>query len=338
MIIFLYGPNTFLSRIKLKELKDRFLKEVDLSGASITAIDGETAGLEQINEAIAPVSLFSRKRMIVVSNLFLNKKENIFKDLVGYLKNKKEKSSTDDKDSNIIIFLDSLEKEEKLTKDKNSLFQFLIKEKYVIKSNHLSNTETTMWAQKEVEARGGKITRQAASLLASLLGSDLWKIDNEINKLINYKNGQKQALLLQEEETAEIQIKDIEELVKGNLDERIFALTDALSNKNKAMAVKLFKEQLDAGLADQYLLFMVTRQFKILLRIKQAMEVGQNSRQIITDLKIHPFAAQKGMAQARNFSLNVLKEIFKKLIKIDYKIKSGQGEARVMLGELIASY
>jgi len=115
-------------------------------------------------------------------------------------------------------------------------------------------------------------------------------------------------------------------------------LTDALSNKNKAMAVKLFKEQLDAGLADQYLLFMVTRQFKILLRIKQAMEVGQNSRQIITDLKIHPFAAQKGMAQARNFSLNVLKEIFKKLIKIDYKIKSGQGEARVMLGELIASY
>jgi DNA polymerase-3 subunit delta len=337
MIIFLYGPNTFLSRIKLKELKDRFLKEVDPGGASITTIDGETAGLEQINEVIAPVSLFSRKRMIIVSNLFLNKKENIFKDLTTYLKHKKEKSGAESANGNIIIFLDSLEKEEKLTKDKNNLFQFLSKEKYVIRSEHLSNTETTMWAQKEVEARGGKITRQAASLLASLLGSDLWKIDNEINKLINYKNGQKQALLLQEE-VAEIQIKDIEELVKGNLDERIFALTDAISNKNKSLAVKLFEEQLEAGLADQYLLFMMTRQFKILLRIKQALEIGQNSRQIIAELKIHPFAAQKGMTQARNFSLSILKEIFKKLIKIDYKIKSGQGEARVMLGELIASY
>ncbi len=62
MIIFLYGEDTFRSRRKLNELKEKFLREVDPSGNSLTILDGEKTELEKINEAISPSSLLSKKK------------------------------------------------------------------------------------------------------------------------------------------------------------------------------------------------------------------------------------------------------------------------------------
>ena len=70
MIIFLYGEDTFRSRKKLKELKNRFLKEIDSSGYSLAVIDGEKTCLEEINSAVSALSLFTKKRMIVISDIF----------------------------------------------------------------------------------------------------------------------------------------------------------------------------------------------------------------------------------------------------------------------------
>lgn len=328
MIIFLYGEDSFSSRRKLNILKERFLKEVDSSGNSLSIIDGSTASLEKINELISPSSLLAEKRMVVIEDLFKNKKNDIFDQIFVYFKNKKN-------EDNIIIFWDSLGIEEKVTKNKDGLLSFLKKQKFSIPFKTLSNTEVTNWARKEVEARGGKISVQAAATLASYLGSNLWQINSEIDKLINYKAGQK-LNISDNEKGSIIEKEDVENMVRGNFDEKIFALTDALSAKNKALAVKLLEEQIDAGLTDEYLLSMITRQFKILLQIRQALDTGENQRKIASVLKIHPFVAQKGMVQARNFNLPVLKNIFKKLVEIDYSMKSGQGDIKSMLNLLIA--
>ena len=50
MIIFLYGADTFRSREKLKSLKDRFIREVDRSGLNLIELDGEKAGINDINK------------------------------------------------------------------------------------------------------------------------------------------------------------------------------------------------------------------------------------------------------------------------------------------------
>ena len=101
MIIFLYGEDTFRSRRKLNELKDKFLRDVDPNGTSLQVVDGEVARIEEIGELVGPASLFSRKRMIVIEHIFNNKDQTIFEELFAYLKNK---GIAD----NIIIFWDSL--------------------------------------------------------------------------------------------------------------------------------------------------------------------------------------------------------------------------------------
>lgn len=354
MIIFLYGGDTFRSRGKLNELKEKFLREVDPSGNSLTALDGEKVSLEKINDSAGASSLLSKKRMVIIENLFTNKSKTIFNEINDYFKNKKDSD-------NIIIFLDNLSGAEKLPKYKSELFKFLTKQKYAQEFKPLSNTESTIWAKKEIEARGGKVSREAAAELASLLGSDLWQINNEIDKLINFKAAQKlplrQSLSVEDSGAAKsaqmparqnplagdsaeagsvIELEDVKNLVRGQFDENIFALTDAISARNKRLAVKLLEEQIEAGLADSYLLTMITRQFKILMQIRQAFDLGQTSRTMASQLKIHPFVVQKGMGQARNFTLPVLKNIFSRLVEIDYLMKSGKAEIRPALSLLIA--
>jgi DNA polymerase-3 subunit delta len=329
MIIFLCGEDTFRSRRKLNELKEKFLREVDPSGNSLTALDGATASVEKINEAVNPASLLSKKRMIIIENIFLNKGKLIFSQLAFYFKTKKT-------EENIIVFWDSAIDGKKLSQDRKELFKFLSKAKYTQEFKALSNTEAISWTKKEVELRGGKISREALLVFTSLLGSDLWQIDNEIDKLLNYKLSQKLALAANGRVTS-IETEDIKNLVSGQFNERIFALTDAISNKNKKEAARLMEDQLGGGLGESYLLNMIVRQFRILLQIRQALDAGLTPRKIINLLKLHPFIVQKGVNQARNFSLNSLKNIFTQLTRIDYLMKSGQADAKTMLSLFLAA-
>jgi len=325
MIIFLYGDDTFRSRRKLNEMKDRFVREVDKTGGGLTVIDGSKADMKEINEAAAPSSLFSQKRMVVIENIFAQKSKTLMDELDVYLKQIKNQD-------NIIIFWDQISGEKM---GKNKLFSTLAKEKFVQCFKSLSNTEATNWARSEIHARGAKITQQSAFLLTSLFGSDLWQLNNEINKLINYKRAKNQDLGLKEPEII-IENADIEELSRGNVDENIFALTDAISNKNKPKALELLEKEISAGVTDVYLLAMIVRQIKILMQVRQALDHGHSSRKIVSELKLHPFVVQKSMGQVRNFNFPILKNMLKELINSDMKLKTGQGDLKSELSLMIA--
>ena len=163
-----------------------------------------------------------------------------------------------------------------------------------------------------------------------MFGSDLWQLHNEIDKLVNFKKAQ----LLPESE-AVINEEDVESLSRGNVDANIFALTDAIGNKNKALAIKLLEQEIEAGVAEQYLLTMVVRQFKILLQVKEAIETGMSPRKMTSQLHLHPYVVQKCSTQVRSFSMPLLKNIFSSLLEIDKAIKSGQGDFKSALDLMI---
>jgi len=343
MLIFLYGEDNFRSRLKLNELKDKYLREIDKLGSGLKILAGAKAVFSQIAEAVSPSSLLSKKRLIVVEDIFLNKDQAILEKLLDYFK----KRETSD---NIIVFWESGLKLKKirnamapmfiggdgqdkpLNKKQAEFFKFLTKQKYAYSFNLLSNTESAGWAKKQASSRGGKISAKAAELLVGLVGVDGWQISNELDKLVNYKAANKLTGA-----EADIEVEDVRNLVQGNFSENIFALTDALSVRNKALAAKLLTEQLEAGLDEGRLLNMFVWQFRALLQIKQATEAGLSQRQIASQLKLHPYVAQKGLAQARNFTLPILKNMLSRLAEIDYQVKSGRGDFLAGLNMLIAT-
>ena len=89
MIIFLYGEDSFRSRQKLNELKEKFLREIDPSGNSLTVLNGETADMSRISESIGAGSLIAKKRMVVIESIFLNNSQSFLPQVRQYLKDKK---------------------------------------------------------------------------------------------------------------------------------------------------------------------------------------------------------------------------------------------------------
>jgi len=178
--------------------------------------------------------------------------------------------------------------------------------------------------------------------LLSALAENLWQVHNELEKIIAFKksglikNVAKEGSEKKNLPRPMIEESEVYEMVRGKLDTSIFSLTDAIGARNKAQALKLLEEQIESGAAETYLLSMILRQFKIILRIRAALDLGGNSRSMSASLKLHPFIVQKGVGQARFFSLGSLKKILSRLVRMDYELKTGQGDLKTGLSLLIA--
>lgn len=320
MIIFLYGADTFRSHRMLQEMKNKFIHDTDHDANSLGLVDGQSATLKEIGEKINTGSLFVKKRLVVVENIFKNKKTKIFAELTDYLK----KFSTGD--DNIIIFID----EELNTKDKplkvdaKKLFTFLSKQKFVQEFKVLTNLQLLNFIKKEAATYQKEVGASAATYLINLTSGDLWLIAGEIKKLAFYSSGK----IITE--------SDVKELCVGAVSEDIFALTDALSARNKTTALQLLEDQYAAGLSDEYLIAMLVRQFKILLQLRTALDTNMSPVEITASLRLHPFVVKKGLSQARNFSAESLKNCLNQLIHLDFSNKNGLSHIKTELMLLIS--
>ncbi|PLX26712.1 DNA polymerase III subunit delta [Candidatus Parcubacteria bacterium] len=320
MLFFIHGQDTFRCKEKLNEIKNKFEREVDKTGSAIMFIDGEKADINEINEASGAGSLFSKKRLIIIENIFENKNKEILKELKTYFEEQEKKQ---DENSNIFVIIHSG------NIDKRSvLWKYLSSQKFVQEFELLSATAASAWVVERAKNKQAHISRNASLKLTALFGSDLWKLDSELNKLINYKNAKVSKLL---DSVTEIKDDDIELMCRGNVDENIFAFSDAIANKNKSQAVMLLENELEAGVAPTYLMHMITRQFRILIQVRRALDDGLSQRKISTELKLHPYVVQKSIQQAGNFTEQKLKIIFSKLLKLDKELKTGQSDFKITI-------
>lgn len=321
MIIFLHGADTFRSHRLLQEMKNKFIKDTDKDASSLSMLSGTTTSLKEIAEKVNTGSLFVKKRLVVIENIFKNKKTKIFIELIDYLK---KFSAPED---NIIIFIDEElnSKEKPLKADAKKLFTFLGKQKFVQEFKALSNLQLLSFIKKECEIYGKEMSGGAGSLLINYTNGDLWLLASEIKKLAFYS----QNKIISE--------ADVKEMCVGAVNEDIFALTDALSSKNKAQALKLLEEQYAAGLSDEYLIAMLIRQFKILLQIRTTIDNNLSPSETASLLKLHPYVIKKGLTQARNFSADLLKNYLNQLIRLDFSNKNGLSEIKTELMLLISS-
>jgi len=320
MIIFFYGPESFLKKRKLQELKDRFIKEIDVESNSLEVLDGQTIDLKTLNEKINTGSLFTAKRMIIINQIFKNKKSKIFSELATYL------AKIANEDDKIIVFVDDElnTKKTPLTTEQKKLFNFLIKQKFIQEFKPLTNAGLMNFIKKEANSYHKEISPSAALELIKKTGSDLWLISQSIKK----------AALSQEEKI--ISLETINATATEIFNEDIFSLTDAISAKNKKLALKILEEQYAAGSGDEYLLTILVRQFKNLLMIKDAVENKVKPDQTAKQLGLHPFVVKKGLLQTRNFKKEELKYFLNRLLFLDYANKTGQSEIRTELSLLIA--
>ena len=65
------------------------------------------------------------------------------------------------------------------------------------------------------------------------------------------------------------------------------------------------------------------------------LDGGAGKEAIVAALKLHPFVADKVLLQARNFTLEHLERIYRRLLDADVAMKTGRAEETVVLDLLV---
>jgi DNA polymerase-3 subunit delta len=202
--------------------------------------------------------------------------------------------------------------------------QFLI---YWEEYQSLTPAETVTWLQNEAVKRQGKIEQTAAQHLQYLIGNDLFRLQNELAKLLAYANGRAIAK------------KDVETLVDAVLQEEVFKFIEAIGQKNRGLASESLIKQLLAGVNELQLLSLITRNFRILIQIQDLLNRAHGEylppAKVATLINEHPFAVQKSYNQLRHFDLPTLQQIYQQLLLTEQKIKTSQATPEVLLGLLV---
>jgi DNA polymerase III subunit delta len=181
------------------------------------------------------------------------------------------------------------------------------------------------WVRDHVVAQGSRIAPQAAQLLAANVGSDLDALSNEIEKLVIYKGSEEP-----------IEVADVLTLSPYVAEANIFELVDALGGRQGAPTARLFQDKINEGVDPFYLFSMFTRQFRLLLQTKYLLEAGEQPVGIASQLKLRPFVAEKLARQARNYSMEQLEQIYRRLLEVDVDAKTGRADLMTSLHLLVA--
>jgi len=304
MIIFLYGQDVYRSREELRKIIQEHEKASLnwFNFVRIDAQDNEVEIFEQIRQTANTVSMFNEKKLVVVENIFLAPEE-VQKNILEFLKNKDLEK---DKDIMIVFWAEKVE-------ENNELFKFLKTKTKTQEFKELRSVQLRNWIKNYILEQGGEIEPRAVDKLIEYIDSDLWRMTNEINKLLNYNK--------------EIKPENIELLVKPEIDLNIFDMVDALGQKNKQRVLKLFNQQIEKGEDEFYLLSMFVSQIRNLLKIKSTP---------LAKLDLHPFVIRKTLYQAKNFTFEELKKIYYQLMTIDLEAKTGKTDIMTALELFLA--
>lgn len=178
------------------------------------------------------------------------------------------------------------------------------------------------WIQSRCKQLGGSIEERAAYLLAELVAEDPLIADQELHKLLDYVDRQRA-----------IQEQDVEMVTPLSGQSDVFAMVDALGNRQGAQALIHLHRLLETEPV-LYAFGMILRQFRLLLQAREALQGGSDPQHT---MKAHPFVIRKVTSQARRFPLPQLEEIYHQLLSMDVAGKSGRGDLEVSLDRLIAS-
>lgn len=315
MIFYFYGEDSYRAHQKINAIVAKFEEKVDKSSHNTHRLDGEIISADNFFQALSATGFLAEKKLVVVKNLQDNKTLSLWQDaLFKFLKNQK-----DTPDENYIIFWQT-GKPDARTKLYKQLSQF----KFVEEFSKLSSVQLSKWVAAEVGKRNKSISPSAANKLISYVGNDLWQISNELDKLTAYC-------------PASIDDHDVEELVQAKVDDNIFTFVDALGRKDKAKALLLLQQRLEAGLAPQYILTMIVRQFRLLIKAKAMSSKLPSAAGLAQSLKIHPLVAEKAWQQCRSYSMDELKKAYQALLQLDEAFKSSRWSESLLFTRMINS-
>ncbi len=325
MLIFIYGDDALRVKERAEDMRVKFAEKFDSAGMNVDefvfqALADHEAGT--VIGAIQASPFLATKRMVVVRGLTSLVKKTDAKHWIEGLSHVPE--------STIAILADSISP---ATFEKSALYKALegVNDVHAYPLPQLEGAELQTWASNRAKVHGTKLDASMLNKLLTRTGSDTFRIDGELHKLASYANGEA------------VTDNMLELLVRPEPNQDIFAFLDALSSGRPDRSIAKLSEERAAG-TDEFQLFgMLLRQIRLLLQVSDVLKNNPRAdkKEVADALALHPYVAQKIMAEVRGWSDDRLKSMHELAFKLDKAMKTGLppdvGVDRLVSGFLLSS-
>ena len=307
-----HGEERYLLRSSLEQLRKKLCPE-GLDGFNYKRYDGKNLKIEELFDAINTLPASAERTLIEVHDFDVFKHDqkqklaDIFADLPSYVC--------------IVLIYDTIEysPDRRVKLNTQILSMAEVIEFVVQDQNKLVN-----WIKRHFIDAGKKISSADAEYLAFITGGYMNNLYGEIGKTAAYAKGES------------ITRDDVDAVVTPVLDTVAYKLTDAISKRDHASAVKILDELIRMRESPHKLLFSISLKMRQILTARVCIDAGAGTAKLREICGInHEFAAKALMETARRLKLPVCRNAVLLCSETAFLLNSSsQPEAR--LTELIA--
>lgn len=298
-------------RISIHEQVEHIFKSVkDIERISY---DLTETPIERVVEDLDTYNFFSARKGIVAYNASFLSSERTKGEVEHNLSSFEKYIENPNPENILVLVTDSLDKRKKLVTT--------ITQKATVLDKEVSLKDLL---KKRLD--GYQMDSRTIDFLIEYCGSNNEKVLMELEKLKIYKD-----------ETKEITISDIKEVVVRNLEDNIFTLVDAILKGDKQKSFRMYQDLLLQGEQSSSVVSKLANKIRLIYQVKVLVKEGNTDQQMGKLLGMHPYPVKLARESSYKYSESLLLEYLEKLAKVDYDMKSGSSVASLAFEVFMAS-
>lgn len=306
-IYLLYGDEEYLKKQYRQKLQDALIPPDDT--VNLGVYEGKNISVQELIDQAETMPFFAKRRLLVIENSVFFK--NASPQLAEYLEAVPE--------TTCFLFVESeVDKRQKMykaVKNNGRIVEFV------------TQTEDTLirWILGILKKENKNITRSSMELFLEKTGSDMNHIAMELEKLLSYTM-----------DRDVITSEDIEEICTTQTVNKIFDMINAVADGNRKKALDLYYDLLALKEPPMRILYLLTRQFNLLMQTKELQRAGHDAKAIAQKLGIQPFVARNCARQATSFHTAQLMQLVKSCVDAEEAVKTGNLNEKMAVELILA--
>ncbi len=294
-VYLLYGEEAYLKKQYKDKLRNALISPDDTMNYAY--YEGRGVNVKEIIDLAETLPFFSERRLIIMEDTGFFK--NATPELADYIKEMPETTA--------MVFVESeIDKRGKLYKAVQSKGR-------IVELGRQDENTLLRWIAGSVKKEGKQISEATIRHFLAKVGTDMENIQKELEKLFCYTLD-KNAIV----------IADVEEICTQQISNQIFDMVNAVADKKQRKALDYYYDLLALKEPPMRILFLLARQFKLLLEVKVLDKKGFARKEIASKTGLHPFVVGKYQEQAKAFSEKELRGIMEESVDIEESVKSGR--------------
>ena len=307
-VYLLMGEEDYLITQARNLLKDALVRDGD--DMNCMTIEESKVDMQMLAESAGTFPFFAEKRVIILDRTgVIASGKDAFLDILKGLP-----------DTTCIIICET--KVDKKTKT----YKWIKKNEYVREFLKKEQTDRTMlrWIAAMLGKEKKKIREADAACLLERTGNDMYLISNEVSKLISYLG-----------DRDEVKREDIDAICTGAVQGKIFEMIDAIASGDTKKALSCYNDLLLLKEPYMRILFLLIRQYRILLIIKTMRAEHKGDAEIAKEAGIPTFAVKKNASGLSRFTREGLEKSIEWCSRTETEIKTGRIDGQIGLELLI---